>query len=610
MGINGVNANYGYYNRRSNGYNNFSHKNYQTDSPIFTGLNKTGLDKINISDSFQNSQTITPKDGKDDGSIGFVGAVGNLFKGVGNFFKGMVCDENGKFSITRTLTTLCIGAAIGVACTMLPAITIAGTAISTLGLISAGFLGFAGVHAGGALFDILGANTDAEATKAWQDMGSALTEGGLAYLGYRASGGILAKDVVPPASTGSTPKTPKTEPTAETAKAEPVVKTKPVAEEAVTEQHSMTMTDEARVQYDRTKAKIEKSRPKIDNEFIDAQFKASAEYEEIQHYMLVQERLGSLEKTVGDETHLSFTEQMEAVNKVVDKHVPNLDGLSGEGIAGGHYSELYIQLAERIKGNFKDVDISKFKREMSKKNSLKEYTDGNRNINVDVNIIAYDGVNKTVTLKIGNDTGVVSFNDNKLRIGDKNIDFDKNALKSMRNKLENLNTCEAKIKRVKSLINSSPNIKDAAISEEGVISIKFKSQNKLGIETEHTLELRPYPKEGTGTIQVYEQWMNGVKLDNPKTTVPKEEMDVVLNAIRSANKTNRLQTYKAPSPIDEYASNVYYIKYKNNYYLIACPDAQIASVYPILESALRSQISDITKIPQLENQAIYKGLSL
>ena len=205
MGINGVNQqNYNYYNRGVN--NNFTLTNSYANAPIFTGVNKTNID------SFQNSQAVVSKDGKDDGSIGFVGAVGNLFKGVGNFFKGMVCDENGKFSIGRTLTTLGIGAAIGIACTMLPAITIAGTAFSTLGLISTGFLGFAGLHAGSAAIDIMSAKTDAEAEQAWQSMGSALTEGGLAYLGYRASGGIFAKDIVPTTPSGSTPKIPKTEP--------------------------------------------------------------------------------------------------------------------------------------------------------------------------------------------------------------------------------------------------------------------------------------------------------------------------------------------------------------------------------------------------------------
>lgn len=229
MGINAVNSNnYNYYTRGVN--NNFTLANSYANAPIFTGVNKTNID------SFQNSQTVVSKDGKDDGSIGFFGAVGNLFKGVGNFFKGMVCDESGKFSWTRTLTTIGIGTAIGVACTMLPAITIAGTAFSTLGLISAGFLGFAGLHAGSAAIDIMSAKTDAEAEQAWQNMGSALTEGGLAYLGYKASGGIMAKDTVAPTPSGSAPKTPKTpKTTTEEAPVEPTRTSAPKTETPVEE---------------------------------------------------------------------------------------------------------------------------------------------------------------------------------------------------------------------------------------------------------------------------------------------------------------------------------------------------------------------------------------
>lgn len=243
MGINAVNSNnYNYYTRGVN--NNFTLANSYANTPVFRGNNKTVVE-----DSFNNTQSKPAKDGKDDGSIGFWGALKNIVKGVGNFFKGMICDENGKFSFTRTLTTLAVGAAIGAACVFLPTIAIAGTAFSTLGLISAGFGAIAAYHVGSSAIDVMNAKTDAEAEQAWQGMGSALTEGGLAYLGYRASGGIFAKDVVPTTSVGPTPKTtPKTEPVVETEpivttpKAEPVIepepivitpKTEPVVEEPV-----------------------------------------------------------------------------------------------------------------------------------------------------------------------------------------------------------------------------------------------------------------------------------------------------------------------------------------------------------------------------------------
>ena len=336
MGINGVNQqNYNYYNRGVN--NNLTLTNSYANTPIFTGVNQTNID------SFKNSQAVTTKDGKDDGSIGSFGAVGNLFKGVGNFFKGMVCDESGKFSWTRTLTTIGIGAAIGVACTMLPAITIAGTAFSTLGLISAGFLGFAGLHAGSAAIDIMSAKTDAEAEQAWQSMGSALTEGGLAYLGYRASGGIFAKDVVPTTPSGSTPKTPKTEPTIEPPKAETVVETKPIVSEApivktITEEPvtttsvaepiakpvekpAMTMTYEARVQYNKTKAQIENNRPKVNAKMIDEQFATPGQLTEMKEFYAKSEIDAKIKSESVVEEHIQSLQETKTVKNSIDQNL-------------------------------------------------------------------------------------------------------------------------------------------------------------------------------------------------------------------------------------------------------------------------------------------------
>ena len=122
-------------------------------------------------------------DGKDDGSIGFWGALKNTFKGVKNFFKGMVCDKEGNFSIGQCLKTVAIGAAIGAASILIPG---AGTAIAI------GALALAGKNVISAGYDIATAKTDAEAEEAWQNMGSGLTEGGLAYMGVKATGGFGA----------------------------------------------------------------------------------------------------------------------------------------------------------------------------------------------------------------------------------------------------------------------------------------------------------------------------------------------------------------------------------------------------------------------------------
>lgn len=120
-------------------------------------------------------------DGKDDGSIGFWGALKNVGKGIGNFFKGMVCDKEGNFSIGQTLKTIAIGAVIGAASVLIPG---AGTVIALTAL------GLAAKNVVSAGIDIATAETDADAEAAWQNMGSGLTEGALAYAGVKATGGF------------------------------------------------------------------------------------------------------------------------------------------------------------------------------------------------------------------------------------------------------------------------------------------------------------------------------------------------------------------------------------------------------------------------------------
>ena len=116
---------------------------------------------------------------KDDGKIGFFKAAGNVLKGAGNFFKGLVCDEDGKFSIKQTLKTAAVAAAIG-AVTVLTA----GTAVPAL--IAAAGIGIAGVGAAKSVYDIAVAKTDEEDAAAWQSFGSNMTAGLLALFGAKA----------------------------------------------------------------------------------------------------------------------------------------------------------------------------------------------------------------------------------------------------------------------------------------------------------------------------------------------------------------------------------------------------------------------------------------
>ncbi len=106
-------------------------------------------------------------DGKDDGKISFGKKCKNFFKGVGNFFKGMVCDENGKFSLKRTLTT--VGVAAGAV-----ALTVATGGAATPFLVAAGAT-MAAVQTGKGVYRAATAKTDAEAEAAWQEIGSGTT---------------------------------------------------------------------------------------------------------------------------------------------------------------------------------------------------------------------------------------------------------------------------------------------------------------------------------------------------------------------------------------------------------------------------------------------------
>ena len=107
------------------------------------------------------------EDGKDDGKISWKSKIKNFGKGIGNFFKGMVCDENGKFSWKRTLTT--VGVAAGAV-----ALTVATGGAATPFLIAAGAT-MGAVQVGKGAYKAATAKTDAEAERAWQDIGCGTT---------------------------------------------------------------------------------------------------------------------------------------------------------------------------------------------------------------------------------------------------------------------------------------------------------------------------------------------------------------------------------------------------------------------------------------------------
>ncbi len=107
------------------------------------------------------------KDGLDDGYISGKEKCKNFFKGVGNFFKGLVCDENGNFSWKRTLTTVAVTAGA-------VALTVATGGAATPFLVAAG-AAMGAVQVGKGAYKAATAKTDAEAAAAWQEIGSGTT---------------------------------------------------------------------------------------------------------------------------------------------------------------------------------------------------------------------------------------------------------------------------------------------------------------------------------------------------------------------------------------------------------------------------------------------------
>lgn len=112
-------------------------------------------------------------DGKDDGKISGAQKFANFAKGAGNFFKGMFCGKDGKFSLLQTAKTVGL-VALGFA---VPAIGIGMLAVG--GAMSVYSLGKGIVKANAA-------KTDAEAETAWQNIGEGTTGVVMTAVGAKA----------------------------------------------------------------------------------------------------------------------------------------------------------------------------------------------------------------------------------------------------------------------------------------------------------------------------------------------------------------------------------------------------------------------------------------
>ncbi len=119
----------------------------------------------------------TCTDGKDDGKIGFFGAIGNAIKGIGktivNGVKGMFTDSEGKFSLGKTL--LSIGTVA--LCIAVPAVGVAACAVG--GVMGA-------VQVGKGIYSAATAETDAEAKEAWQNIGGGAFTAAISVVGAKA----------------------------------------------------------------------------------------------------------------------------------------------------------------------------------------------------------------------------------------------------------------------------------------------------------------------------------------------------------------------------------------------------------------------------------------
>lgn len=110
----------------------------------------------------------------------------SFFNGVKNFFKGMYCDENGNPSIVQALKTIGFGVAIAAATILIPG---AGT------VIAYGALAIAAKHGVEAGINLYNAESEEEINNAWENVGSATTEGILACVGAKASGAKPIHDI-------------------------------------------------------------------------------------------------------------------------------------------------------------------------------------------------------------------------------------------------------------------------------------------------------------------------------------------------------------------------------------------------------------------------------
>ena len=163
----GITGNYGYNPYLYNQYQNQNPEQYSTKmfynnagvyTPTFAPTTNPGL----IMPQQQPKAPDNTADGKDDGKIGFWGALKNFGKGVLKTITSPFTDEKGNFSLWKTVKTVAIGAAIAFIPGAAPIALAAGVVMGGAGVAKAAY-------------NIATAKTDAEDAAAWQSLGGSAT---------------------------------------------------------------------------------------------------------------------------------------------------------------------------------------------------------------------------------------------------------------------------------------------------------------------------------------------------------------------------------------------------------------------------------------------------
>lgn len=179
----GITGNYGYNPYLVDYYNNRP----QNPGLIYPTTNTTPIFRPTTAPTFaptqQPAKVDNTEDGKDDGKIGFWGALKNIGKGIIKTITSPFTDEQGNFSIGKTLKSLAIGAAIA----LIPG----GTAIALAAGVTFGAIGV-----GKAAYNIATAKTDAEDEAAWQSLGGSATVLAASVYGAKQYGSAQAGESV------------------------------------------------------------------------------------------------------------------------------------------------------------------------------------------------------------------------------------------------------------------------------------------------------------------------------------------------------------------------------------------------------------------------------